>query len=155
MIGIFLQRMVENLPEGSLPANWVDFDLASFSRGKRLYEYQQTALRNALLALWKYYSPQETVEGLKNSFITWYQDFGLEIDLDLPLDRSSAAKRRLAALLESYYASENDKLPYWQFINRMSFWMATGSGTGSGSRVPITYLNIASPPRRLPMFLVP
>jgi len=90
MIGIFLQRMVENLPEGSLPANWVDFDLASFSRGKRLYEYQQTALRNALLALWKYYAPQETAEVLKHEYTTWYQDFGLEANLDLPLDRSSA-----------------------------------------------------------------
>ena len=60
--------------------------------------------------------------------MTWYQDFGLEADLDLPLDRSSAAKRRLASLLENYYTSVDDKLPYEQFINRMSFWMATGSG---------------------------
>jgi hypothetical protein len=138
MTRIYLQEMVENLPEGILPANWADFDLAAFSPGKRLWEYQQIALRNALRALWRYYhgAPDETlrvfetlrVTGLKQNFMTWYQDFGLNIELDLPLDRTSAAKRKLAALLEYYYASENDKLPYWQFINRMSFWMATGSG---------------------------
>ncbi len=134
MSGIYLQRMVENLPEGALPSNWLDFDLASFSGGKELYEYQQTALRNALRALWRYYhgapAPKEwgDAAGLKQDFFQWYRDAGLEAGLDLPLDRSSAAKRKLAALLESYYTGEDDKLPYWQFANRMSFWMATGSG---------------------------
>ena len=85
-------------------------------------------------ALWRYYhgSPDpkgfENPSGLKQDFFAWYQDFGLEADLDLPLDRSSAAKRKLAALLESYYTSQDDRLPYAQFTNRMSFWMATGSG---------------------------
>ena len=38
-----------------LPQAWVDHDLAFFSSAKRLYDYQQQALRNALKALWKYY----------------------------------------------------------------------------------------------------
>ncbi len=143
MSGIYLQRLVENLPEGALPPNWLDFDLATFSGGKKLYEYQQAALRNAVRALWRYYYGAPTpkawddTSGLKRDFFAWYEGAGLDADgklpsgrsrLDLPLDRSSAAKRNLAALLENYYASESDTLPYWQFINRMSFWMATGSG---------------------------
>jgi len=129
MTGIYLQRMVENMPDGALPPNWADFDLTSFSRGKNLFEYQQTALQNALCALWKYYgTPGLTETERKRAFLQWYQDFGLEADLDLPLDRSSAAKRKLATLLETYFTAEDDVLSYEQFINRMSFWMATGSG---------------------------
>ncbi len=130
MTGIYLQAMVENLPEGCLPPNWSDFDLAAFSRASRLWEYQQVALHNALLGLWKYYgTPGLTDAERKCAWMDWYQDFGLDVDLDLPLDRSSAAKRKLAGLLETYYtASEGDRLSYEQFINRMCFWMATGSG---------------------------
>ena len=131
MTSIYLQRMVENLPEGVLPTNWEDFDLSSFSRGKQLWEYQQTALRNALLALWKYYgTPGQTDPDRKKAFMRWYLDFGLDFNMDLPLDRSTAARRHLSALLERYYKAgeEGESLPYFQFINRMSFWMATGSG---------------------------
>lgn len=135
MARIFLQAMVENLPEGSLPANWRDFDLGTFSRGKQLWAYQQTALRNALAALWKFYedgeaATPEAMAGLKERYLRWYLDFGLEAELDIPLDHTTAAKRKTAALLERYYESdaEGERLPYVQFINRMSFWMATGSG---------------------------
>lgn len=129
MTGIYLQRMLENVSQGSLPSNWTGFDLATFSRGKVLWDYQQQALQNALLALWKYYQiPGQPENERKQAYMTWYRDFGLEEDLDLPLDRSSAAKRKLAALLETYYRQTDDRMSYEQFINRMCFWMATGSG---------------------------
>ena len=129
MTGIYLQRMLENLPQGTLPSNWAGFDLATFSRGKVLWDYQQQALHNALHALWKYYqTPGQSESERKQAYISWYRDFGLEEDLDLPLDRSSAARRKLAALLETYYSQTDDRMPYEQFINRMCFWMATGSG---------------------------
>lgn len=130
MSGIYLQRMVENLPTGSLPLEWSGFDLESFSRNMPLYDFQQQALQNALLALWKFYAdPDLNQEERKRSFMAWYRDFGMEANHDLQLDRSNSAKRQLAVLLERYYIVDDaDKLPYEQFINRMSFWMATGSG---------------------------
>ena len=138
MARIYLQEMVENLAAGSLPANWQTFDLAAFSRGKLLWEYQQIALRNALGALWKYYSPHtsgfseisEISQARKRAYMQWYADFGMDANLDIPLDRSSAAKRHLSSLLEHYYQTDEsgESLPYEQFINRMCFWMATGSG---------------------------
>ena len=129
MAGIFLQKMLEDLPVGSLPTSWSDFDLEEFSHGKALWDYQQEALQKALLTLWKYYNhPGLSEEERKQEFFQWYLDAGLEENLDIPIDRSNSAKRKLAALLEEYYLSEDDKLPYWQFINRMGFWMATGSG---------------------------
>jgi hypothetical protein len=129
MAGIFLQKMLEDLPAGSLPTSWSDFDLEEFSHGKALWDYQQESLQKALLTLWKYYSrPELNEEERKQQFFQWYLDAGMEENLDLPIDRSNSAKRKLATLLEEYYLSEDDKLPYWQFINRMGFWMATGSG---------------------------
>ncbi len=130
MSGNYLQLMVESLPEGCLPLNWSGFDLSAYSPGKRLWDYQQDAIRNSILALWKYYQSREFTnnEERKSAFMKWYCDFGMEINLDIPIDRSSYAKRKLVTLLESYYTTENNSFPYEQFINRMSFWMATGSG---------------------------
>lgn len=129
MTRILLQNMVENLPADVLPAGWADLDMQQFSREKQLYEYQQVALRNALRALWKYYHSPSTPDDLKSSYMDWYTEYGLEEDLSIPLDRSSFAKRTLSSLLESCYpANEEDRLDYTHFINRMSFWMATGSG---------------------------
>jgi type III restriction enzyme len=53
---IYLQSMVEGIPDSMLPQAWVDHDFGFFSHTKRLYDYQQQALRNALKALWKYYT---------------------------------------------------------------------------------------------------
>lgn len=130
MTRTLLQRMVENLGAGALPTNWVDFDLATFSRGRTLWDFQQKALQNGLIALWKYYSEADlSVAERKQAFMKWYEDYGLEDDLSIRLDRSTVARRSLSGLLETYYtADEQDRLPYEQFINRISFWMATGSG---------------------------
>jgi len=131
MVQIVLQRMLDELPDGSRPPNWRGFDLRSFSRDKSLWEYQQEALEYALKALWKYYGEADlmSVPDRKEKFYQWYRDFGMmEEDLDIPLDKSSAAKRRLAALQETYYNAVDDRLPFTQFINSICFWMATGSG---------------------------
>ncbi len=130
MIRILLQNMVENLGSRPLPTNWSDFDLATFSSTRSLWDFQQEALSNALVALWQYFGiPGLEPEERKHAFMKWYWDFGLDFDLNIRLDRSTARKRELAALVETYYTTdEDDRIPYEQFINRMSFWMATGSG---------------------------
>ncbi|MDY6847071.1 MAG: hypothetical protein SVP52_08040, partial [Chloroflexota bacterium] len=95
MTGIYLQRMLDNLPSGTLPPNWRSFDFESFSRDKALWDYQQKALEYALKALWKYYGePDLAVSERKAQFYRWYRDFGLDEDLDISLDKSSAAKRQ-------------------------------------------------------------
>jgi type III restriction enzyme len=129
MIGVYLQRMLDNLPPGGMPPNWRSFDFESFSRDKTLWDYQHLALDYAVKALWKYYGkPGLSVAERKAQFYQWYLDFGLDEALDISLDKSSAAKRRVAALQETYYDAIDDKLPFVQFINSMCFWMATGSG---------------------------
>jgi len=135
MTGVFLQSMVNDLQWDALPFNWTAFCLETFSPNKRLWNYQQEALVNALKALWKYYedfADYQAGEDLdanlqrKRRFFAWYQANGLHTDLDIGLDHRT--NRTIANLLSEYYEAANGKVAYWHFINRMSFWMATGSG---------------------------
>ncbi|SHE96373.1 Type III restriction enzyme, res subunit [Desulfofundulus australicus DSM 11792] len=120
--------------DDDLPSAWNTFDLATFSGSKRLWDYQQEVLQHAIKALWKYYQdsadyqdgePLETNLVRKEAFWQWYRDNGLEDNLAIPLDKQKGNIRRL---LEEYYPAEGGVISYQHFINRMGFWMATGSG---------------------------
>lgn len=129
-----LQYMINDIRFEDLPANWNSFDLRSFSETKKLWDHQVKAVENALKVLWKYYEDiidyqegesLELNKKRKEKFYKWYKDNGLEKNLDINLKR----KRDLYELLTEYYSpSEDGKFSYKNFINRMSFWMATGSG---------------------------
>ncbi|MGB9663151.1 MAG: DEAD/DEAH box helicase family protein, partial [Moorellaceae bacterium] len=133
-----LQEMVEDLRLEDLPAAWNSLDTRCFSAGKILWDYQQAALENALKVLWKYfeqaldYREGEQVEEAnakrKQVFFRWYRDHGLHLDLSLNLKNE---KKDIYKLLAEYYPCEEGEIPkisYEHFINRMCFWMATGSG---------------------------
>lgn len=129
-----LQDILADLPFADLPPAWQDHDLATFSPAKHLWDYQQEALQYALKALWKYYQDsQDFAEGESEAaneerqerLWQWYLDNGLEEDLNIPLARQ---KRDIRTLLEAYYPAQDERISYRHFINRMGFWMATGSG---------------------------
>jgi len=134
MARICLQDIIEDFPFDNLPANWNTFDLRSFSKSKKLWDYQQTAVTNAVKTLWKYYddfvdySPKERPEvnnQRKQKFAQWYRDNGQDENLDIQLSKDY----KHAALLGDYYQmGSDDTLPYEQFLNRECSWMATGSG---------------------------
>jgi len=126
--------MLDDLPFDRLPPAWSTFDLTAFSPSKRLWEYQQQALENALKALWKYfedfadYSPGEDENAhteRKARLHQWYLDNGLTADLDL---RLSQVRGALVQLLTEFYPANDSRIAYEHFLNRMCFWMATGSG---------------------------
>ncbi len=118
--------------------NWTTFDFENFSRNKRLWDYQQNALANAMKALWTYYEdyrdyqPNEADnddDASKNANVfrkgkLWscYEDNGLSENLDYKLDKKNVS------ILSEYFTVNADKIAFKNFINRMSFWMATGSG---------------------------
>jgi len=129
-----LQDFLADIPFESLPPAWTTFDLAAFSRSKRLFDYQQEALQFALRGLWTYYEdcgdyrPGEsdaTNAWRKERFFKWYRLNGLDTDMDIPVD---GQKRHIRNLLNEYYVVQNGRIAYEHFINRMGFWMATGSG---------------------------
>jgi hypothetical protein len=127
--------MVEDMPDDCLSEAWREADLTYFSREKNLFNYQRQALQNALKALWKYYEdfvdhqPHETDDAnrkRKRKFWEWYRNNGLSEDFSIE------PKPAFAGLLSEYYTDDVDpqtgRISYEAFINRMSFWMATGSG---------------------------
>jgi superfamily II DNA or RNA helicase len=142
-----LQEMVEPIAFDGLPPTWNSFDLKTFSRDKQLWDHQQDALRNALKALQRYYDewhdyrPGEartSAEGRKIAFLNWYKQNGLDPDdMAIVLKNNTVTNRDLIALLEDYYQPAREEMlqvnkryyfDYQDFINRMCFWMATGSG---------------------------
>ncbi len=135
MSKILLQSMIENLKFEDLPSNWTFFDLESFSKKKKLWDYQQEAIKNAIKVLYKYfeyfgdYKEKERLEEnekRKEKFFNWYKNNELaEESVDINLDRN---KRKINSLLIEYYPKEDGRISYKHFINRMGFWMATGSG---------------------------
>ncbi|MFZ1735940.1 MAG: DEAD/DEAH box helicase family protein, partial [Candidatus Moraniibacteriota bacterium] len=129
--------MLDPIPYDSLPPAWNTFDLAAFSRHKVLWDYQQAALHNAIKTLWKYYAgdknhelplSQEAFEeddaARKVRFMEWYRHNGVTDNLDISLGR----KRGVNDLLADFYPVDDGRIAYQHFINRMGFWMATGSG---------------------------
>jgi len=84
--------------------------------------------------LWKYFEDFENYQEnedleindrRKNKFFKWYKDNGLEEDLDITLEEANKNK---VVILSDYYPQMDNRFSYESFINRMSFWMATGSG---------------------------
>jgi superfamily II DNA or RNA helicase len=133
MSPVYLEEMLDDIRFDGLPVNWNAFDIGKFSRTKALWNYQRSAVENAIKALWKYYEDfqdyqtGETADAnpeRNRKFFKWYWTNGLDESLDIPL----AKDHRLARLLGEYYTVADEKISYEQFINRTCFWMATGSG---------------------------
>lgn len=135
---LYLQDIVEDIPFENLPIKWQGFDFARFSNDKTLFDFQQNALKNALRGLWLYFkgntpSLRDTplLEGneLKQSLFNHYKLNGLEENFDYYLKKKQDSKTAKYLLeYDKDYPVVNSKISFSHFINRMSFWMATGSG---------------------------
>lgn len=124
MTNLYLQNIVQSIADDSLPANWQDFDFVTFSESKKLFDFQQNALRNALKALHLFYKEKQAN---KAALFELYQDNGLLEDLSYTTKKDSKTLKYLEEYSDDY-PEKNGKISFEYFINRMSFWMATGSG---------------------------
>jgi len=121
---LYLQdRILKNIPFEKLPAKWQGFNFARFSKDKTLFDFQQNAIKNALRGLWLYFKDKK---GDKEEFFKYYWN-GFEEDLDYNLNYERKAIKYLLEYPKDYPVIDN-KISFANFINRMSFWMATGSG---------------------------
>lgn len=122
---LYLEKIVRTVSFDQLPLKWHTLDLGRFSPNKTLYNFQQEALRNAVKALYLYFREKRAD---KQAFYQLYTRHGLDADLDYDLRRSS---RKAVEYIREYpeeYPVDKNKVSFAHFINRMSFWMATGSG---------------------------
>ncbi|MGL2391785.1 DEAD/DEAH box helicase family protein [Helicobacter pylori] len=113
------QKLAEeelNINEINDPLEMLDFK--SFDSDKELLDYQQQALINAFRVLVAYF---RDFKEDKKEFYAFYQKHYSFANCDF-------AKKKLNHLLKSHFKVENHCVRFENFINRLAFYMATGSG---------------------------
>ncbi|KHL83113.1 DEAD/DEAH box helicase family protein [Helicobacter pylori] len=113
------QKLAEeelNINEINEPLEMLDFK--SFDSNKELLDYQQQALINAFRMLVAYF---RDFKENKKEFYAFYQKHYSFANCDF-------AKKKLNPLLKSHFKVENHCVSFENFINRLAFYMATGSG---------------------------
>ncbi|MGN8353548.1 DEAD/DEAH box helicase family protein [Helicobacter pylori] len=113
------QKLAEeewNANEINDPLEMLDFK--SFDNNKELLDYQQQALINAFRVLVAYF---RDFKENKKEFYAFYQKHYSFANCDF-------AKKKLNPLLKSHFKVENHCVRFENFINRLAFYMATGSG---------------------------
>ncbi|GAA7899207.1 DEAD/DEAH box helicase family protein [Helicobacter pylori] len=115
--------VAQKLAEEELDTNEINdplemLDFKSFDSNKELLDYQQQALINAFRMLIAYF---RDFKENKKEFYAFYQKHYSFANCDF-------AKKKLNPLLKSYFKVENHCVKFENFINRLAFYMATGSG---------------------------
>ncbi|GAA8057536.1 DEAD/DEAH box helicase family protein [Helicobacter pylori] len=115
--------VAQKLAEEELNTNEINeplerLDFKSFDNNKELLDYQQQALINAFRMLVAYF---RDFKGSKKEFYAFYQEHYSFANCDF-------TNRKLNPLLKSHFKVENQRVSFENFINRLAFYMATGSG---------------------------
>jgi hypothetical protein len=108
----------------NLEKKYQNLDTKSYSNKWDLFDFQEKAIKNAISVLDLYYNK---LDKSKESLYQKYIEYGLnetlvENEINIPKDNDNFE------LLDKYLESNNEFINLKEFINRMSFWMATGSG---------------------------
>ncbi|MGL2852260.1 DEAD/DEAH box helicase family protein [Helicobacter pylori] len=115
--------VAQKLAEEELDTNEINeplemLDFKSFDNNKELLDYQQQALINAFRMLTAYF---RDFKENKKEFYAFYQKHYSFANCDF-------AKKKLNPLLKSHFKVENHCVSFENFINRLAFYIATGSG---------------------------
>ncbi|GAA6977945.1 DEAD/DEAH box helicase family protein [Helicobacter pylori] len=113
------QKLAEdefNTNEINEPLEMLDFK--SFDSNKELLDYQQKALINAFRMLVAYF---KDFKESKKAFYAFYQECYSFANCDF-------THKKPNPLLKGYFKAENHRVSFENFINRLAFYMATGSG---------------------------
>ncbi|WP_154497075.1 DEAD/DEAH box helicase family protein [Helicobacter pylori] len=115
--------VAQKLAEEELNTNEINeplerLDFKSFDSNKELLDYQQQALINAFRMLVAYF---RDFKENKKEFYAFYQEHYSFANCDF-------TNKKLNHLLKAYFKVENQRVSFENFINRLAFYMATGSG---------------------------
>ncbi|MGL2764041.1 DEAD/DEAH box helicase family protein [Helicobacter pylori] len=115
--------VAQKLAEDELNTNEINeplerLDFKSFDSNKELLDYQQQALINAFRMLVAYF---KDFKENKKEFYAFYQEHYSFANCDF-------TNKKLNHLLKSHFKVENGCVRFENFINRLAFYMATGSG---------------------------
>lgn len=117
MAKIVLEKLVKDNPS-SLPEFYKNLDKETFGIDWKLHDYQQSALKHALNTLYYFFHQKEHL----------YNHYQTQTNEDWKKQISYANESTHFGLLGQYYKVEDNQIPYTEFLNRASLWMATGSG---------------------------
>ena len=124
-MNFYLQNIVDSIESEQTTADWTGFDLIQFSQHKKLYDFQQEALANAIKALWMYFEDKEgNIEGVYELYLNSGMS---EIESHLYFG-GRRQDSKAVKILQEYFPVSDGKISFKHFVNRMCFWMATGSG---------------------------
>ncbi len=115
--------VAQKLAEEELNTNEINellerLDFKSFDNNKELLDYQQQALINAFRMLVAYF---RDFKENKKEFYAFYQERYSFANCDF-------THKKLNHLLKSHFKVKNQRVSFENFINRLAFYMATGSG---------------------------
>ncbi len=115
--------VAQKLAEDELNTNEINeplerLDFKSFDNNKELLDYQQQALINAFRMLVAYF---RDFKENKKEFYAFYQEHYSFANCDF-------THKKLNPLLKSHFKVENQRVSFENFINRLAFYMSTGSG---------------------------
>jgi len=126
------QKIITDITFETLPDSW-EFKFDRFSDKKVLYDYQKDALRSAIKFMYHYYSNllnypetdyrKNMLEGKKKLFTVIKTNIRYADELGISIKSS-----HLFSIAKRYYSPAEHRIPFFNFTNRMGFWMATGSG---------------------------
>ncbi len=115
--------VAQKLAEDELNTNEINeplerLDFKSFDSNKELLDYQQQALINAFRMLVAYF---RDFKENKKEFYAFYQEHYSFANCDF-------THKKLNHLLKNHFKVKNQRVSFENFINRLAFYMATGSG---------------------------
>ena len=134
-----LESIAQSLNYADLPETWRVPEAERFSLQKTLYDYQTDALQKAARAFYLYYGqdhdwvsgePQAASNERKKYFSSLYRSSDLP-DLkryERPVDERNKVESQVFRILSGFMPPFGNVISYSNLINRMCFWMATGSG---------------------------
>ena len=156
-----LEAIIQSLNYGDLPETWRVPEIERFSVQKTLYDYQMDALQKAARAFYLYYSkekrdwasnkPSANNKKRKEDFAELYANLPGDLrKYEKRTDERNDRQNPVFKILSQYVDPVGDTIKYHNFINRMCFWMATGSGKTLVMVKLIEYLHSLQQHREIP-----
>ena len=138
-VPLIYQGIADEIEFNTIPKEWQKTNLNTFSKEITLFDYQQDALKNALKLLHYYFNSLQKYDEKDDELLNierkkkfFNEIWRIERELIDTLGIINKKNKPLFNKLKQYYPvikeRVHEKIHFLNFINRMSFWMATGSG---------------------------
>jgi len=137
---LIYQEIAESINYDNLAGEWISgLNLKRFSDKKTLFDYQEKALKNAISMLFYYYDSLlkynknesgETIIDRKKKLYNelWPRERKFFESLGITNKKNKIFFNKIREYYTVLEETGYERIPFYNFVNRMCFWMATGSG---------------------------